>query len=209
MYSKIKILQKITIPKKLRIDGGEIREYATMTLESIGYISKISYKAYFCGMRIGLVIADFESSYSTSFQHTARVKYGVDFNTSNIDAIRLKLNDLKAKYELNQHNNVHVGYEITLEDIVHVQNLLNQISEKYREVYQVLPPNMKIYTINQKLKETESPSASELAKQVLTEVLSPVKPDTLTKKEQIEADAKAISARRALDLIKKNSAKGN
>ena len=160
-------------------------------------------------MRIGLIIADFEMSFTTSFQNTARIKYEVDFNTSNIDAIWSKLNDLKIKYELNQHNNAHVGFEITLEHIMHVQNLLNQILEKYREVFKVLPPNMKIYTITQKLKETEMPSVRDLAKEVLTEVLSPGKQEKLTKKKQIEIDAKAISARRALDLIKKNSAKGN
>lgn len=135
-------------------------------------------------MRIGLIIADFEMSFTTSFQHTARVKYGVDFNSSNADALGLKLNDLKGKFELNQHNDVHVGLEITLEHIMHVQNLLNQILEKYREVFRVLPPNMKIYTITQKLNESEAPTAKELAKEVLTEVFNPEKPAKLTKIEQ-------------------------
>lgn len=146
-------------------------------------------------------------SFTTSFQHTARVKYGVDFNSSNADALGLKLNDLKGKFELNQHNDVHVGLEITLEHIMHVQNLLNQILEKYREVFKVLPPNMKIYTITQKLKESEAPTAKELAKEVLTEVFNPEKPAKLTKIEQKKADAEALSAKRALAIIRKNSAK--
>ncbi len=158
-------------------------------------------------MRIGLIIADFEMSFTTSFQHTARVKYGVDFNSSNADALGLKLNDLKGKFELNEHNDVHVGLEITLEHIMHVQNLLNQIQEKYREVFRVLPPNMKIYTITQKLKESEAPTAKELAKEVLTEVFNPEKPAKLTKIEQKKADAEALSAKRALAIIRKNSAK--
>ncbi len=158
-------------------------------------------------MRIGLIIADFEMSFTTSFQHTARVKYGVDFNSSNADALGLKLNDLKGKFELHQHNDVHVGLEITLEHIMHVQNLLNQILEKYREVFKVLPPNMKIYTITQKLKESEAPTAKELAKEVLTEVFNPEKPAKLTKIEQKKADAEALSAKRALAIIRKNSAK--
>lgn len=146
-------------------------------------------------------------SFTTSFQHTARVKYGVDFNSSNADALGLKLNDLKGKFELNEHNDVHVGLEITLEHIMHVQNLLNQIQEKYREVFRVLPPNMKIYTITQKLKESEAPTAKELAKEVLTEVFNPEKPAKLTKIEQKKADAEALSAKRALAIIRKNSAK--
>ena len=158
-------------------------------------------------MRIGLIIADFEMSFTTSFQHTARVKYGVDFNSSNADALGLKLNDLKGKFELNEHNDVHVGLEITLEHIMHVQNLLNQIQEKYREVFRVLPPNMKIYTITQKLKESEAPTPKELAKEVLTEVFNPEKPAKLTKIEQKKADAEALSAKRALAIIRKNSAK--
>lgn len=49
-------------------------------------------------MKIGLIIADFESSYSSSFQHTARVKYGVDFNTSNVDTLGMKLNELNPNF---------------------------------------------------------------------------------------------------------------
>ena len=159
-------------------------------------------------MRIGLIIADFEMSFTTSFQHTARVKYGVDFNSSNVDNLGLKLKELKNKFELHQQNDVHVGLELTLEHIIHVQNLLNQIVEKYREVFKVLPPNMKIYTIIQKLKESEAPSAKELAKEVLKEVLTPEKEVKLTKSDRINVEAEKFSKQRALDLIKKNSAKG-
>ncbi len=38
-------------------------------------------------MKIELIITEFESSYSTSGQHTARVKYHIDFNTSNVDKV--------------------------------------------------------------------------------------------------------------------------
>lgn len=106
-------------------------------------------------MKIGLIIADFESSYSSSFQHTARVKYGVDFNTSNVDTLGMKLNELKIKLQNNQHNDVHVGFEITTEHVIHVENLLNQIIIKYKEEFNTLPINRKIYTINQKLRASE------------------------------------------------------
>ena len=158
-------------------------------------------------MRIGLIIADFELNYTTSFQHTARVKYGVDFDSSSTDALALKLKDLKNKIELQQHNNVHVGFEITLEHVLHVENLLNQILEKYKEVFHVLPTNKKVYTIVQKLKEADSPSAKELAKEVLNEVFNPEKVGKPTKAERKKADAEALSKQRALDIIRKNSAK--
>lgn len=158
-------------------------------------------------MKIGLIIADFESSYSTSFQHTARVKYGVDFNTSNVDTLGVKLGELKEKVLANQCNDVHVGLEITVDYVTHVQYLLNQILERYKEVFHVLPTNRKIYTINQKLREAETPLPKDIAKQVLGEILTPDTPAKPTKKQRIKADAEAVSKRRALDLIKKNSAK--
>ena len=157
-------------------------------------------------MRIGLIIADFEMNYTSSFQHTARAKYGVDFDSSNIDAIALKLIDLKTKVELQEHNNVHVGFQITIEHVVHVENLLNQIMEKYKETFTVLPHTMKLYTILQKLKDANSPSAKDLAKEALTEILNPEKPVKLTKSERIKAEAEKISKQRALDAIRKNSA---
>jgi len=158
-------------------------------------------------MRIGLIIADFELNYTTSFQHTARVKYGVDFKTSDVDDLILKLKELRGKVEMHQHKDVQVALEITLDHVVHVENLLNQILDKYTEVFHVRRPNMKIYAIMQKLRDAEAPSAKELAKEVLTEVLIPEKSEKLTKKKQMEAEAKAVSARRALAQIKKNSAK--
>ncbi len=118
-----------------------------------------------------------------------------------------KLKDLKIKFESNDHTQVHVGLQITLEHIIHVENLLNQILEKYKEVFHVLPPNMKIYALNQKLKEAETPSAKDLAKEVLTEVFNPDKAGKPTKSERIKADAEKLSNQRALAIIRKNRAK--
>ena len=158
-------------------------------------------------MKLGLLIADFESSYSTSFQHTARVKYGVDFNTSNVDTLGLKLEELKEKVSTNQSNDVHVGFEITSDHVTHVINLLKQILGRYKETFNTLPVNRKIYTINQRLREAETPSPKDIAKEVLGEILTPDMPAKKTRKERIKADAEAASKRRALEAIKKNSAK--
>lgn len=147
-------------------------------------------------------------SYTTSFLHTARVKYGVDFDSSNINELGEKLKQLRNKIESKQQKEVHVGFEVSLEHVIHVENLFNQILEKYREVFHVLPPTMKIYEIIRKLKASESPSAKDLAKEVLTEVLSPEKVGKLTKAERIKADAEKVSKQRALDIARKKSAKG-
>ena len=160
-------------------------------------------------MRIGLIIADFEIHYCTSFIHTARVKYGVDFNTSNVDTLGLKLIELKEKIQANQFNDVHVGFEITLEHVLHVEHLLNEILSRYKEVFSYLPSNRKIYTINQKLRESEIPPVAEMAKEVVQKILTPETPPKQTKKQRIEADAEAMSKQRALEYLRKNGAKNN
>ena len=175
--------------------------------ESYNELLTSSFEGYICVMRIELIIADFESTYSTSFQHTARVKYGVDFNTSNVDTLSLKLDELKEKVVKNLCNNVHVGLEITVDHVSHVQYLLNQILEKYKEVFHILPVNRKIYTINRKLREADLPSTKDLAKQVLVEILTPETTAKQTKAQRIKTDAEALSKRRTLEIIKKNSAK--
>jgi hypothetical protein len=157
-------------------------------------------------MRISLIIADFEIHYSTSFQFTARMKYEVDFDTSNVDSLSEKLNELKHKVENKQHLDVHVGFEISLEHVIHVQELLQKILNRYNELFGRLPINRKIYTINQKLREVETPTSSEIAKQVLVEILGP-KTDNLTKAERLKMDAETKSQERALKIIKKNSKK--
>ena len=155
-------------------------------------------------MRISLLIADFEMHYSTSFQYTARVKYEVDFDTSNVDSLVKNLDTLKYKVENKQCRDVHVGFEITLEHVMHIQDLLQKILNRYNELFGRLPINRKIYTINQKLREAEAPTTSDIAKQVLNEILSP-KTDKLTKAEKLKIDADAKSKERALKIIQKNN----
>jgi len=158
-------------------------------------------------MRIGLIIADFEQSYTSSFQHTARVKYGVDFNSSNVDKMKLNLFELNKRLVNNQAAPVHVGYEITLADVQHVENLFNQIIDRYSADFSDRRPNRKIYDIIQKLREANTPTAKDLAKEVVTAVLTPEQPAKLTKKQKINAEAEKLSKQRILDTIKKKSAK--
>jgi hypothetical protein len=154
-------------------------------------------------VRIGLIIADFEMNYSTSFQNTARRKFDVDFDTSNVDSISDKLSDLRYKVENKIQNEVHVGFEITLEHVIHLQELLQKILNRYIELFGRLPVNRKIYTINDKLREAEIPTAKELAKEIVGEIIKP-KTEKLTRAERLKIDAEAKSQERALKLIQKN-----
>jgi leucyl-tRNA synthetase len=160
-------------------------------------------------MRIGLIIADFELHYTTSFLSTARRKYDVDFTSSNVDSIVENLNELRNKVENNICNDVHVGFEITLEHVIHTQELIEKITSRYCELFGRLPINpihKKIYTINDKLRQAESPTTREMAKEVVMEILNP-KVEKLSKAEKLKIDAAAVSKERALKQIKTNSKK--
>jgi hypothetical protein len=162
-------------------------------------------------MRIGLIIADFELHYTTSFLSTARSKYDVDFTSSNVDSIVENLNELRNKVENNICNDIHVGFEITLEHVIHTEDLIEKILNRYTELFGRLPINpinRKIHIINDKLRQAESPSTREMAKEVLTEILIP-KTENLSKAERLKMDADAKSQERALNTIKKNSKKHN
>jgi hypothetical protein len=154
-------------------------------------------------MRIGLIIADFEMWYSSSFQHTARVKYDVDFCTSNVDTLSDKLEELRRKVAANQGKSVHVGLDFDLEHVEHVQKLLQQILDSYKLEFGLLPINRKIYTITQKLREHEGATPKEIAKQALNEIFSPIPSEKLTKKQRMETEADKLSKRRALEAIRK------
>ena len=158
-------------------------------------------------MRIGLVIADFEMSYSTSFQHTSRVKYLVDFNSSIVQHIKTNLCLLRERVARNEATNVHVGFEISVEDVEHVQHLLNQIVEKYTADYNDYRQSLKINSILQKLREANTPTAKDLAKEVLGEVLGNETPEKQTKKQRIEEEANRLSIERRLKTLKKKSTK--
>lgn len=84
-----------------------------------------------------------------------------------------KLGELRKKILTNQSNNVHVGLAITLDYVIHVENLLTQIINRYKEVFHMLPFNRKIYTINQKLRDDEASSPKDIAKEVLGIILAP------------------------------------
>ena len=85
--------------------------------------------------------------------------------------------------------------------------MLNQILERYKAAFHVLPINRKIYTVNQKLRDADAPNTKEIAKEIIGEIFKPNTDKKLSKKEQIKEEAKALSTRRAFDIVKNNIAK--
>lgn len=168
-------------------------------------VTKFTTKLEF--MRIGLVIADFESNFTTSFKHTARIKYDVDFIDSNIGSITEKMQELQLLVQT-PGKQVHVAYDFTIQDVEHIQKLIEKILSKYREVFSPnISPKKKIYDLFQKLREAEIPTPDELATQALSNILKPTTAPRTTRKEKINVDAEVKSKQRLLAAIKKQSAK--
>lgn len=159
-------------------------------------------------MQIGAIIADFDMSFTTSFKYTAKVKYNVNFITSsNVLLIKENLKILKANIQAGKTNDVHVGYDFTLQDVEHIEDLLNIMVNCYLEYFKSIPPKRKMYTLIQQLKEVTNPTNQQIIKETIQELLTPQPKEKLSRKEQIKADAKLKSKERALNLIQKRSSK--
>lgn len=156
-------------------------------------------------METGLLIAALEMSYTTSFKHTARVKYNVDFTNSNINDIIVKLHQLKDNMLSDEINNVHVGYEIIIQDVEHILNIITALLNRYKELFKNVQPK-KLYTLFSHLKDADKQTPKQIAKDVLKDILTPEQ-KKLTHKEQLQVKAEAKSKQRLIDIIKKSNAK--
>jgi hypothetical protein len=154
-------------------------------------------------MRIGLIIAEFESSFGSSFQHTARVQFDVDFESSKIQVIFDNLNLLEQKILLGECNGRMVGWQMSLDHVRMLQHLLNQILCKFEELFHNKPMNQKIYSVNHKLRETELSSPKEFALDAIKSLFVPVKENKLSKKEQQRLQAESVSRSRAFKAYQK------
>ena len=150
-------------------------------------------------------------SFTTSFKHTSRVKWGIDFSNSNVVDVIDKLRELHNVMSAGSANNVHVGYDITLKDVDHVQNLLTIIINQYKElIAPTIPSNKKLYTIIEQVRQATTITTQQMAKDVINQIVTPQQNKKLSHKEQLEANADTMSKQRMLNLIKKtNAKKGN
>lgn len=158
-------------------------------------------------MNIAAVITEFEFCFGPSFIHAARCRYGVEFKDSNVENVIENLATLRKQVQ--EKNAEFKAFKIKEEKVIQVQNLLQQIIEAYQDAFHVSPNDDKIYRIINALRALETPTVKDMAKQVLKEVLQPEVGQKLTKSEKLKEDAKAVSMRRALQIIKKNSANNN
>ena len=124
------------------------------------------------------LISLLDSTFTTSFKHTSAVLYDVAFKDSNISSTLESLNKLETNLRAGVNTGKHVGYPITVDDVLIVKDTLNAILIRYKERFGLtaIPSNSKIYTIMDKLKQ-DTQSAKEIAKEVLEETYKPLKED--------------------------------
>ncbi len=151
-------------------------------------------------IRTGLVIADFEMSYTTSFIHTALVKWNVDFANSNITEIQDNLNKLHHNVKNGVYNKVHVGYELTLQDVERVQHLIETLITRYEEKCTLYLPR-KIYHLINQLTEAEKETPQDIVREIFAPKLTPY----LSKKAEKEANVDALQQQRLLEMIRKRN----
>ena len=154
-------------------------------------------------MKLIFVINEFESSFASSFKHTAYVKYEVEFKTSVVDDILENLYKLKEKFEIGDAKSIKVGWEMTLEHIDLLIKLLKEITTEYRRVFSAHPGKLKIYDVNRKLREVETPSIQDFARGVISELFIPDDNEKLSKAERLRKEAEAMNKSWAMSELKK------
>jgi|LauGreDrversion4_2_1035121.scaffolds.fasta_scaffold15731_7 hypothetical protein len=154
---------------------------------------------------INRLVADFEMSYTTSFRHTAKIKYGVEFTNSDLPDIILHLKKLKKCIETNTYNNkVHVGYDFGLNDVEHILEILSNIITEYSTKYSIdSPPSKKIYSLIEHIRKKNAKSPSDLAREVISGMISTPSNHKKSKKIDQEEKANQLSIARALKNTQK------
>lgn len=155
-------------------------------------------------MRIGLIIAEFESGFGSSFKHTARIQYDVDFESSTVQDILDNLAMLKNRILSGEGKRVQVGWQMNVDHVIMLQSLLNQILDKFEELFHQRPVHQKIYSINHKLRETELGSPKDFALDAIKSLFVPVRESKLSKKEKQRLQAENLSRNRALKAYQKS-----
>ena len=113
------------------------------------------------------------------------------------------LNELRSKFVNGDVNPAKVGWEMTLEHIDLLDNLLTEIIKEYRKFFNIHLGKLRIYDVNRKLRDTESPSIQEFARGVINELIIPEKEKRLTKAERLKLEAEAFNISWAFGALKK------
>jgi hypothetical protein len=154
-------------------------------------------------MKISLILAEFETGFASSFQHTSRVQYNVVFDSSTIASILNNLDILKTKIMSGDKNNVHVRWQMNLEHVIMLERLLNEILDAYQKVFFFRPINEKIYDVNKKLRAWETPSPKDYAREVVSNIFKVDDKKQISSAEKKKRHAEELSTHRALKAINK------
>ncbi len=149
-----------------------------------------------------------DSTFATSFKHTSRVLYGIDFENSNVLKIVDKLNELNHNVINNINTGKHVGAPITTDDVIIVLNTLQSIINHYKAMNNIdaIPSKTKLHDMVKDIRANETVNVKGLAKEVVQEVFQPVKSDKkLTKKEKFKEEVNKKSDERMLGMMKKRA----
>jgi hypothetical protein len=153
-----------------------------------------------------------DSTFVTSFKHTARVLYSVPFETSNVSVIRDRLKELEYNVTNDINTGKHVGANITSDDVRLVIETLNALVIQYELIHSIsaIPSNIKLHQMLRTLRDSEKPNVIDVAKEVVSEILKPVKTGKkLTPKQQLAEAARKKSAERKMQTLQKLSRQGD
>jgi hypothetical protein len=153
---------------------------------------------------ISRILADFEMSYTTSFRNTAKIKYGVEFTNSHLPDVILNLKKLSSCIESNKNNNIHVGYDFGISEVKHILVLLTQLINFYSDKYSIDdPPPKKIYSLIDHIRVQSEKSSKEIAREIISDIISPKGNQKMTKKQSLEEGADRMRIAMAIKYSKK------
>jgi hypothetical protein len=150
-------------------------------------------------------ISDIELSFTTSFKHTSRVKYNVDFSSSNIVEIINNLKILKERIRKGEFNDKNVGYDFSINDVQHILNLIDKAISVYSKEFSIdNPPNQKLNLLLNQLRINHNTNPKDISIEVIKEIMAPkLTNDPKNKKTIKEIEIQKKSIERALKNSKK------
>ena len=148
-----------------------------------------------------------DSVFTTSFKHTARELYSVPFETSNVNKTVERLKELEYNFTNGINTSKHVGTQITVDDITLVSKTLYALIIQYEMMNEIqsIPSRLKLHEMTKELRDnSEKVTVKDLAKEVVSEILQPIKSEKkLTKKQELDELAAKKSLDRKMEKIKK------
>lgn len=154
-------------------------------------------------MSIVHIINEFESNFGSTFQSSARRYYEVDFSSSTIQNILSNLQTLEGRIKTDASDRTKEKWWMELDFVQSMQLQLSSILEEYEKRFYSMPTNKKIFEVTQKLRESEQPSAKEIASKALEYLFTPGEGKKQTKRESKEREAAMQSLLRAQKATKK------